>query len=196
MDTFNSKIGFVLPKITLDSLINEVIILLREENIDYLTLFQSFNNLEKVAVYFILMIQNNRTVGEIFQMISSNYKDLSKRDIMIRLLSEVEVIESQVDITDPINGLFKLMATTRTHNTKPEPVYDFGGGSIEFKDFSFPMHSYNVTKRFGGLGYLNENNDSVRNYFDRFKDTWTANYNTALRSNWFAANSPLYKNIH
>jgi hypothetical protein len=58
------------------------------------------------------------------------------------------------------------------------------------------MHSYNVTKRFGGLGYLNENNDSVRNYFDRFKDTWTANYNTALRSNWFAANSPLYKNIH
>ena len=193
MDTFNSKIGFVLPKISLDSLINDVVSILKEENTEYLTLFQSFNNLEKVAVYFILMIQSNRTVGEIFKMISSNYKDVSKRDVMVRLLSEVEVIESDVDITDPINGLFKLLSITPSHGLQPEPVFNYGGGQIEFKEFTFPMHSYNVTKRFTDLNYLNENNTSVRDYFDRFKSIWIGNYYTSVRKNWFASNSPLYK---
>lgn len=196
LDTFNGKIGFVLPKISLDSLINEVIVILREEDTKYLTIFQSFNNLEKVAMHFILMIQSNRTVKEIFEMISANYKDLSKRDIMIRLLSEVDIIESEVDVVDPVNGFYKLLSAIIPHNPETSPSFEFGGGNIEFKEFSFPMHSYNVTKAFSGFGDLNSSNDSVRNYYERFRDTWKANYNSAVSSGWFNNNSPLYKSTY
>jgi hypothetical protein len=171
MDTFSKKIAFILPKISLKSLIDETIAILKNEDIEYLIMFQSFNNLEKVAMYFILMIQSKRSVKEIFDMMSANYKDISKRDIMIKLLSEIDVIESNIDAVDPINGLYRLMSSVPTHAIQNTPSFTFEKEAIEFKEFTFPMHSYNVTKRLTGLN-PNAGNGSVRNYYSRFNDTW------------------------
>ena len=123
-------------------------------------------------MYFILMMQSSRTVSEIFDMINSNYKDISKRDIMIKLLSEVDIVESDIDVTDPINGFFKFLTSVPTHGPKPRLSFPISGGEIEFKEFTFPMHSYNTTKAFAEISDVNASNDSVRNYYNRFKATW------------------------
>jgi len=195
IDLFNAKIGYAVPKVMLNNLINDVIVLLRDEKPEYLIMFQSFNNLEKVAIYFILMIKKDRTTSEVFELIGSNYTTLSKRDIMIKLLSEVDVEESTDDPADPINGLYRLIATTPTHSTNelPNDSFSFRTGDIEFKEFTFPMHSYNTTKRFGWLDIIP--NDGVRNYYDRFIQTWKANNN--IINSWSASStSSLYKNTY
>jgi hypothetical protein len=149
MNTFNLKIGYTVPKVLLNSLIEEVVSMLEGENKDYLTMFKSFNNLEKVAIYFILMLKSDRTTEEIFNIINSNYTTLSKRDIMIKLLSEYNIEKSTQVVIDPTNGLFKLINTTPTHTTQTAPDFKFDTDTIEFKEFTFPMHNYNISKRFG-----------------------------------------------
>jgi len=146
IDLFNNKIGFVIPKITLNSLIDELVSIIKNQSEDYLTLFQSFNNLEKIAIYFILMT-TDRAPSEILEMIKTNYRDLSTRDILIKLLSEKEIEETQIDISDPINGLYKLLTTARTHQSKSRPTFSIPTHTIPYHEYTFPMHNYNITKR-------------------------------------------------
>jgi hypothetical protein len=193
MNVFNSKIGYVVPKTMLNSLINDVMVLLKKEKKEYLTMFQSFNNLEKVAIYFILMINKERTPEEVFDIINSNYKDISKRDIMIKLLSEVDVEESTDTVMDPINGLYKLLATTQTHSANPEPKFNISVGNLEFREFTFPMHSYNTNKKFGWIRPVH--NNTIRNYFDRYNQAWKTSGQNIINS-WMNSSSVLYWSDH
>jgi len=149
VNLFNQKIGASAPIIKISTLIEDVMFLLKKQNQEYLSIFKSFNNLEKIAIYFILMINQSRSIDQIFNMINTHYPDLSKRDILIKLLSEVAIDEDNDEI-DPMNGLFKILNLMPIHETKT--INDFkmdSDNKIEFKDFTFPMHSYNVTKQFG-----------------------------------------------
>ena len=191
VELLNEKIGYAVPAKTLSSLVDEVVYKLRDEKVEYLTIFQSFNSLEKVAIYFILKLDRHAP-SEVFDRINKGYNELSKRDTIINLLSEVPMDTVALTDVDPINGLYRMIHNVDTHEVNVQQPITFESGNIEFKEFSFPMHSYNTTKRLGGLDI--SPSVGVRNYYNRFDKTWLANSSTREMSAWNnAESSPIHK---
>lgn len=179
IELFNEKIGYVAPKFSLSQIIEEVVEAIREENPDYVMDYHSFNDIEKIAIYFILRVNNNRSIKEVFDTLNNNYDDISKRDLLIKYLTEVSSPETDRLRVNPIYTLYNIFNFMKTHEPRE---YNFNSnkdfkGKLEFKEYSFPMHSYNVTTRYAPLAHQNKAGYSgdVRNYRETFNASFLKN---------------------